>query len=131
MAIELVNRSGYDTADLRRFLERGAAATGISHKRLRVVVTASPIRSRGCAAVGGTRMSIAIAPPSRFSLRRLARLFEHEAAHIRGAQHGHMPRNLLYSLGPVPAWARGLRIRYRGRAPDQIPVLSRERLTRG
>lgn len=68
-------------------------------------------------------MSFAIGSPSRFSLRRWSRLFMHEAAHIKGFEHSDMGENLLYSLGPVPSWAQGTRIRYRGRAPDQMRVL--------
>ena len=75
----------------------------------------SPIRSRGCAEVGGRRMVIALASPSRFSLRRLARLFEHEAAHLKGVEHSKMSERLLYSLGPTPRWAEGCTFRYRRR----------------
>jgi len=89
-------------------------------KRVTIVVTSSPIRSRGCADVDGTRMVIAIAAPHAFSLRRLARLFEHEAAHILGFHHEDMHEELLYSLGEVPAWAEGTILRYRKRAPPQI-----------
>lgn len=112
--LRLENRSRYATEDLRRFLLRGMRACRIRH--LDVIVVPSPIRSRGCADVGGRRMVIAIAAPSRLTMRRLARLFEHEAAHIRGMEHEGMPRDLLYSLGDVPRWARNLKIRYRGSA---------------
>lgn len=77
-----------------------------------VDVVPSPIRSRGCAEVGGRRMVIAIASPSNFSLRRLARLFEHEAAHLKGLDHERMNERLLYSLGPTPGWAKGSEFRY-------------------
>lgn len=122
MKFTLENRSGYNTADLARFFARGFRAVGVT-KRVRVVVSSSPIRSRGCADVGGSRLSIALAPPSRFSLRRLARLFIHEAAHIQGVDHQDMPDKLLYSRGPTPGWARESRIRYEGRAPDQLRFL--------
>lgn len=69
-------------------------------------------------------MVLAIASPSYGSsagfLRRLARLFDHEAAHLRGVEHKDMDRDLLYSLGPTPAWARGARIRHRRRAQDRF-----------
>lgn len=72
-------------------------------------------------------MVLAVASPSRTTpkefIRRLARLIEHEAAHLRGVEHGRMPRELLYSLGPTPAWARGAKISYRSRAPDQMKAL--------
>ena len=118
----LENQSGYDTDDLRRFFAAGLQAQGIT-KHLRIRVTASPIRSRGCATVGGHSLRIAIAPPSRFSLRRLARLFEHECAHAVGLEHSAMPERVLYSLGPVPRWAQHATIRYRRRAPDQVRLL--------
>ena len=124
-AFSLDNQSGYDSADLRRFIEKGLRATGTPSRGLRVVVVSAPERSRGCATVSGKEMVIAIASPSRYSLRRLARLIEHEAAHLRGMDHGDMPRDLLYSLGAVPRWARDGVVRYRQRAPDQLLVLKR------
>lgn len=130
MAFRLDNRSGYDTEDLRAFFERGLAATGTPQRGLTIVVFAAPQRSRGCADVGGKRMTIAIAPPSHFSLRRFGCLFRHEAAHIRGYEHEEMPKRVLLSLGPVPWWAEGAEIRYRGRAPDQMEFLHEDRMTR-
>lgn len=122
--VKVTNRSGYDTEDLRAFFARGLRALGV--KRFRhVIVVAAPARSRGCADVGvgrreGRVIVIAMAPPSRFTLKRLARLFEHEVAHTLGLEHEDMPYDLLWSLGDVPRWARGARIRYRGRAPNQL-----------
>ena len=111
-----------------RFLARGFRATGLSRVRrhFQVSVTSSPIRSRGCAEIGGSRISLAIATRSRFSLRRLARLFEHEAWHLKGKEHQDMSENQLYSLGAVPRWARGLTFRFRKRAPNQMSVLRRQ-----
>jgi hypothetical protein len=63
---------------------------------------------------------IAIASPANFSLRRLARLFEHEVAHKKGADHRDMDERTMYSLGAVPSWAKGAVIRYRSRAPRQL-----------
>lgn len=119
----LENRSGYATADLRRFFARGFAAYAFPERAVRaytIAVMTAPQRSRGCAEVGGRRMAIAIASPTHFSLRRFARLFEHEAAHLAGMDHEDMPYRLLMSLGPVPEWATGTRLRYLGRAPDQV-----------
>jgi hypothetical protein len=64
---------------------------------------------------------IAISSPHAFSQRRLARLFEHEVLHTKGYQHEDMSKDDKWSLGPVPNWADGLKIRYKGRAPSQIP----------
>ena len=144
----LENRTGYDTDDLLRFFQIGLRATGTrtttpSGGCLRIVVVASPIRSRGCAEVGqrvctpcedndretcctynsGTKMVIALAAPWRYSLRRLARLLEHEAAHIRGYSHEEMDHDVLLSLGDTPRWAEGTILRYRGRAPAQLGFL--------
>jgi hypothetical protein len=137
--MRLVNRSGYDTGDLRAFFERAFRTYGVDGRDVTVTVVAAPKRSRGCAEVGscgsracvpGKRMAIAIAPPSynrtyHAFLRRLAHLLRHECAHIRGLDHKDMAYDLLYSLGPVPNWARGARIRYRGRAPNQMGPLGR------
>ena len=76
-----------------------------------------------CTRENGKRMVIALAAPWRYSLRRLARLFEHEDAHIRGQEHEDMTREVYLSLGPIPAWAQGTTIRYRKRAPAQLPFL--------
>lgn len=123
----LENLSGYDTGDLGVLFVRGLKATNTRIPDLRIIVKASPIRSRGCATVNGSRMIFAMASPVRFSLRRLARLFEHEAAHLRGLEHEDMDRDLLFSLGPVPDWAEGAKIRYLGRAPPQLQYLGRLR----
>lgn len=126
----LDNRSGYDTSDLRRFFLKGLRAADVREPK-HVIVVAAPARSRGCAEVGGSgetrgkkegvAVVIAMAPPSRFCLRRLSRLFEHEIGHSHGLVHEGMSHDMLWSLGPVPAWAKGSRIRYLGRAPGQIP----------
>lgn len=120
--LTLINRSGYDYRDLYRFFIKGINATGI-RKSIRIVVVAAPQRSRGCAEVGGRDMVIAISSPAHFSLRRLSRLFEHEAAHINGRDHGKMSRKLLFSLGPIPNWAKDCKIRYNKRAPNQLQFL--------
>ena len=139
----LENRTGYDTDDLVRFFQKGLRATGTRSKGLRITIVASPIRSRGCAEVAqrvcspckdneretcctynnGRRMVIALAAPWRYSLRRLARLLEHEAAHIRGKNHEDMDHDVLLSLGDIPGWAKGAVLRYRGPAPAQLPFL--------
>lgn len=54
-------------------------------------------------------------------MRRLARVFEHEVVHTKGLDHEHMPERVLWSLGPVPKWAEGVKLRYLGRAPNQLP----------
>lgn len=122
----LVNRSGYDTRDLERYFSRALSAYRIRRWK-RIVVVASPIRTRGCAEVSGDRCGamivIAIASPSKLSYPKLARIVEHELNHARGLEHEDMARfdeKLLYSEGKLPSWARGLRLRYRGRAPDQM-----------
>lgn len=137
--MKLWNASGYDTRDLHRFFVAGLHEMKIPPPRiasLRVAVTSAPKRSRGCADVGGTRISIAIAPPSysprREFIRRLARLWEHEVAHSMGFDHEDMPERLLYSNGPTPRWARpwatGARvIRYtRKPAADQLSLLTKD-----
>jgi hypothetical protein len=106
----LDNRSGWSSRDLARFFARGLKAYAVFSRR-DIIVVPSPIRSRGCAEIGqggrhGKAIVIAMASPSRFDLRRLARLFEHEVAHTKGQRHEDMPHNVLWSLGPIPAWAK-------------------------
>ena len=98
----------------------------------RIMVVASPIRSRGCADVGpstslrreGDRVVIAIAPPRQFRLLRLANLTRHELSHTQGFDHEEMEPNLRYSQGPMPGWAKRFDRpnwpRYKGRAPNQM-----------
>lgn len=142
--VRLTNRSGYDSADLRSFLETGFHAIGVK-RPIRVEVVPAPQRSRGCALVGriacrrdargvpvcttyGDRaITFAIAPPSYSPyeefLRRLSRLVHHEVAHVFGYEHEDMGENLLYSLGPTPKWAQRWdvrnRIRYVGPPPER------------
>jgi hypothetical protein len=82
---------------------------------LEVVVTPTPQRTRGCAVVGGKKMVLAVAPPSRFSKAKLARIIKHELLHARGKEHEEMAEDELWSSGPEPAWAKGKQVRYRGR----------------
>jgi len=140
--MRFTNRSGYDTADLRSFIDEALRTYGVRSRDVEVIVVAAPKRSRGCAevgrcfgdrCVGGRRMVIAIAPPSYDTsyeafLRRLSNLLRHECAHLRGYEHEDMDYHLLYSYGPITPWARrwsrgGRRIRYRGRAPNQMEGL--------
>jgi hypothetical protein len=128
--ILIMNRSGYDTRSLKRFFERGLRAMRIRARGrppLEITLVSSPIRSRGCAEVKGHRMTIAMASWAKFSVRRLARLFEHEVAHTEGLDHEQMSHQLLYSTGPTPRWARGVRIPPPRRAPDQMQFLRRSR----
>ena len=108
----LDNRSGWSSRDLARFFARGLKAYKVFARR-DIIVVPSPIRSRGCAEIGGKPIVIAIASPSRFDLRRLARLFEHEVAHTKGQRHEDMSDNVLWSLGPTPAWAK-VPLRWKG-----------------
>lgn len=103
---------------------------GVSQERrarTTIFVTAAPSRSRGCAEIGGDHLLIAAAAPWRFTTKRLARLFEHEVAHLIGSrEHEIMHEKLLYSLGPTSRWADGLKVRYERRAPPQLGLLQRE-----
>jgi hypothetical protein len=113
----LDNRTGWASRDLARLFARGLKAYGI-FTHVDIIAWPSPIRSRGCAQIGrggrnGRAMVIAMASPSHFDLRRLARLFEHEVSHTKGQQHEDMSHDVLWSLGPVPAWAK-VSLRWRG-----------------
>jgi hypothetical protein len=130
-AVELRNYSGYDAHDLAAFVQAGLGQAGVRRPKV-VVVTASPIYTRGCAQIQpdrpGAVLSLAIAAPSRFRLAKLARIVDHEALHLVGRDHGDMPEGRLYtSEAAVPRWARGLRVRYLGRAPDQLGLMGHSR----
>jgi len=70
--------------------------------------------------VGGKDVVIQIAPPSRFSKRKLARIYEHELRHIEGLEHEEMTEKDLWSEGPEPEWSRGMKVRRRKRRGDEI-----------
>lgn len=127
-AFTLDNRSGYDSADLRSFFAKGLKAMGVRNLK-KIVVVASPIRTRGCAEVSpdrpGAMIVIAIAPPGKFTLAKFSRIVEHEITHAKGFEHDRMPESVLWSEGDVPAWARGAVLRHRGRAPNQLGFLRR------
>ena len=120
----LENRSGYVTSDLKRLFARAMVAMKVRETK-RFLVVSAPARSRGCAELAGAKREgsmvvIAISPPSRFRMRRLARILVHELSHTKGQAHADMNEDTLWSLGEVPGWARGVKLRYRGRAPSQI-----------
>lgn len=110
--ITVDNRSGYRTTDIRRLVDAGlqAYATPEQRKRLLVVVKDAPKRTRGCARLGGDVMVWALARPSKFS-RKGYLILRHEIAHLAGADHHEMSDDILWSKGPIPAWARGLPLR--------------------
>ncbi len=125
------NRTGYDTRDLVSWT-RAAFQVCRIRKAKRIIFTSSPIRSRGCAETTpdrcGSVLSVAVASPSRFTKAKFARLLEHECMHLQGLEHEDMGRkndngHLLYSDGPLPAWARRLSLTYRRRAMPQIRLL--------
>lgn len=129
--LEIDNRSGYATSDLRDFFQTAMRNLGL-HEKKSILVVSSPIRSRGCAEVGpmkrgrkeGEKVVIALASPSHFSLKRLTNLTIHELGHTAGLEHEDMPYNMHWSIGPLPSWARRFDRpnwpRYTGRAPPQL-----------
>lgn len=123
------NLSGYETRSLAAVVQRGLGVAGVRRPK-RLVITASPIYTRGCAAISPDRpwavLSLAIAAPSKFRMAKLARIIEHEARHLLGEDHEGMPERHVYtSAGSVPSWARGMSVRYRGRAPGQLGAMGR------
>ena len=112
--VTLENFSGYDSGDLLELFERGRVAEN-APCQLEVQVTPTPNRTRGCATVGGKKVVVAVAPPSRFSKAKLARIYRHELRHIAGQEHEDMTERDLWSSGPEPEWSRGVSIRYRQR----------------
>lgn len=73
------------------------------------------------------RMSLAVASKGRLDMRRAARVLMHECEHMKGKTHEQMPEPMRYSEGPLPAWARGVHIRHRTKAADQMMLLRRRR----
>jgi hypothetical protein len=123
--IRVDNRTGYDTADLERFFAKGLWAMGCKRdKFIKVLPTNGD--SRGIAYVGRchtaqrgaceARSIVLMLPaPERLSVRRLARLFEHEVLHTLGKSHEQMTKAEYWSQGGVPGWARGMKVRWNRR----------------
>lgn len=106
--VHFENRNtAYTSSSLRAFFEAGCAYHGVHNVKL--VCVPSPGRTRGCATIepGVNEVVIQIASPSRLSLKKLARLFEHELLHTRGMVHEQMSEEDYWSQGPEPFWARG------------------------
>jgi hypothetical protein len=56
-------------------------------------------------------MVLAVARPSKWSQRKAALIFRHEAAHLHGVDHKDMSDDIHWSKGPMPAWAEKLPMR--------------------
>lgn len=123
--LKVINRTQYATEDLERFFARGLWALGCRKNKI-VKVLPTKGESRGIAYVGRCRnqqrgtceaksMVFLLPPPGpSMTIRRLARLFEHEVSHTLGKRHEDMTETEYWSSSPsVPAWARGAVIRYR------------------
>lgn len=146
--VHILNKTDYATDDLLVFFRKGLAALGARGPRfIKVFATNEP--SAGIADVGtcsvrfrergkceACKITLILPPPSKMTLRRLARLFEHEVAHTLGKNHGpvaegrhprspkDMTREEYWSLGPTPRWARGTQIRFQGRPAWGVSVRS-------
>lgn len=121
--LRVINRTNYVTEDLERFFVAGLNALGTKHdKIIRVLSTTG--ESRGIANVGACQnnqrgpcekkgLVLFLPPPEQLTIRRLARLFEHEVRHTRGETHEEMSEEVYWSSQKtVPAWARGAQIRW-------------------
>jgi hypothetical protein len=133
-SLRVLNSTAYDTGDLQRFFAAGLHALGCKKDKIvRVLPTKGD--SRGIAYVGGCRykdgqrgncegksMVFMLPPPSQLTLRRLARLFEHECKHTLGLSHEQMTEAEYWSRGSLPLWARGKKVRWMGnRAAQRSP----------
>jgi hypothetical protein len=136
LTVTVTNTTPYDTRDLARFFAKGLAAMGAGvSKHVKCIPTTdfADKASRGVANVGrcpsgdcrhelapvrrkfeARSMVLAMPPPSRMTKRRLARLFWHELLHTFSKDHDDMTTAEYWSLGPVPSWASGVRVRYAG-----------------
>jgi hypothetical protein len=124
--ITIVNHTRYSTQDLKVLLTRACAWMGCQKNKVFVLLPSTNGTTRGCAEVGPSQLvyaysspgrresrkiAIEIAPPSRFTISRLAKIAEHEILHTMGVTHAKMTKAAYWSLGPLPEWARGLRVR--------------------
>lgn len=109
--MRVINHSVYRTEDLKRFFHAGLKALGAKAGTEITVLPSDRGYTHGIAEVGGKRITLGIAPPSRHSMRKLARIFEHEVFHTLGVRHRSMTYREYWSLGGVPHWAKGLNVR--------------------
>ena len=117
------NHTGYVTADLERFFARGLHALGCKKDKI-ISVKMTSGDSRGIAYVGqcaypkqrgaceGKSIVLMLPHPRGLTIRRLARLFEHEVKHTLGLSHENMNEDEYWSRGQIPAWAKGCVIQW-------------------
>ena len=103
------NHTGYVTADLERFFARGLHALGCKKDKI-ISVKMTSGDSRGIAYVG--QCAYPKPHPRGLTIRRLARLFEHEVKHTLGLSHENMNEDEYWSRGQIPAWAKGCVIQW-------------------
>lgn len=121
--MKLLNTTGYRSDDLRKFFRAGLKAL---HGRPNVWIYATQNRGpkiHGKAQLGGSWIEMFLPPPDKMRpnypfLLQLALIYEHEIYHHLGVNHKDMTELVLYSMGPMPEWARGgLSIRVRDKKP--------------
>ena len=132
------NFTGYVTEDLERFFARGLQALGATGDKIIKVISTKTDDGRGIAFVGrcayprergrceGKSMVLMLPHPRQLTLRRLARLFEHELKHNLGLSHEQMNEDEYWSRGQLPQWARGCIIQWH--PPGKRPVVPFVRL---
>ena len=108
------NHTGYVTADLERFFKRGLEFFGAQKDKVIKVIPTKTDDGRGIAFVGrcayprekgaceGKSMVLMLPHPSQLTMRRLARLFEHELKHNLGLSHEQMSEGEYWSRGQLP-----------------------------
>ena len=66
-------------------------------------------------------MVLALARPSKLSVRKSALILRHELAHIQGADHAEMSPDVLWSRG-APGWTKGLRLKHKNGTVRKVKV---------
>ena len=105
--MELINRTGWRSDDLRSFFYACCKRAGYDTKRrVEVITSRSPWRVRGLASVGGRWIKMLL-PDEPFELKLMAQVFIHELDHNAGLNHEDMVKS--YNIDA--SWANSLMLR--------------------
>lgn len=93
--MRLINKTGYRTDDLRRFLLAAHESMSAPHEGKTVTVREGRSSHHGRASLWGGWMMISIPPPGKENIKTIAQVTEHEIAHNLGVRHSEMDIDVL------------------------------------
>lgn len=125
--MRLINKTAYDTKDLRKFIAACIRHMGSSPDTEITVVYRRGTSDfvTGWATYTGFKMRLRLPKPGKLRLIDLAYVLEHEVSHNLGVRHSEMSRECFNchpsSTDQLPTWAVGLNIAVK--APKAKPTM--------